>query len=260
MALQREVDAREKPSDFNTGFVLSHPVVCYCPELIIPTFRYFPQGSRSPTEYPRNIYGTEVYEVNLALRDIAIKYAKTAKLNDSDAAIAYRSHYATNPAYKAGSQPPTVVACDVATADLSFTGKLLGDAFENTTKLFTNGSGVYCNTAQEDNATLEALLRGAIHRILDFGRIIVMRTSSDFDRPYDNEAAVTNILTKQGGSAPALKNIYLAGVKIVEGILHEWDSKFRRGIKAPNYIGDIYDSLGGKPNYGPGHPFGPASR
>lgn len=234
VALQYEIDAREKPLDFNTG--------------------YIPLGAQSPTTYPEDIYGTEVFEVNQALRDIAIEFARTAKLNDSDTAIEYRSHYATNPAYKAGSQPPTVVACDVATADVWYSGKLLGEAFENTTKLFTNGSGIYCNTVQEDNATLEVLLRGAIHHLLDFGRIIVMRTSSDFDRQYDGEAATTNLFSPQGGFLPAINNLYLAGIKVTEGILHQWDSKFRNGTKAPNYIGDIFNSLGGTPDFGPGGP------
>lgn len=214
--------------------------------------RYIPLGAQTPDTYPKDIYGTEVFEVNQALRDIAIQFAKTAKLDDSDAAIKTRSKYATNPAYKAGSQPPTVVACDEATSDNYYSGKLLGEAFENTTKLFTNGSGLYCNTAQEDNATLEVLLRGAIHHLVDFSRIIVMRTCANFDRQYDGESAATNLFTPSGGFLPAVNNIYLAGIKVVEGILHEWDSKFCHGIKAPNYIGDIFASLGGKPDFGPG--------
>lgn len=180
-------------------------------------------------------------------------------MDDSDAARKYRSHYATNPAYKAGSQPPTVVACDGITSDVYYTGKLLGEAFEHTTKLFTNGSGLYCNTAQEDSATLEVLLRGAIHHLVDFGRIIVMRTNANFDRQYDGESAVTNLFTSSGGFLPSVNNIYRAGIKVVEGILHEWDSKFCKGIKASNYIGDIFNSLGGTPDFGPSGGFGSSS-
>lgn len=138
-----------------------------------------------------------------------------------------------------------------------FSGTLLSESLgENTTKLFTNGSGVYTMTAQEDNATLEALLRGAIKKLVDFSRIIVMRTASDFDRPFAGEADTTNLFyANQGGFEPAIQNIYLAGVKVVEGILHEWDSTFKKGIHAPNYIGDIFGSLGGKPDFGPGSMF-----
>lgn len=165
--MQYEFDAREIPANFTTGYV--------------------PQGSTDPTEYPQSIYGTEVFEVNDNLRQLAIGFAKTAVLNDSADAMAYRANYASTKAYEAGSQGPSVVGCDVATSDVYFSGTLLSEAFENTTKLFTNGSGVYCTTAQEDTATLEALLRGAIANLTDFSRIIVMRTASDFDRPYAGE-------------------------------------------------------------------------
>ena len=218
--------------------------------------RYVPQGSTDPTEYPQSIYGTEVFEVNDALRQLAIGFASTATLNDSADAVAYRANYATTSAYEAGSKPPSVVGCDVATSDVYFSGALLSEAFENTTKLFTNGSGVYCTTAQEDNATLEALLRGAIAKLTDFSRIIVMRTASDFDRPFAGEADTENLFyADQGGFDPAIANIYLAGIKVVEGILSEWDSTFEKGIPATNYIGDIFGSLGGMPDFGPGSMF-----
>ena len=236
VALQYEFDAREIPSNFTTGYV--------------------PQGSTDPTMYPQSIYGTEVFEVNDALRKIAIGFAKTATLNDSSAAVAYRANYATTAAYNAGAQGPSVVACDVATSDVYFSGALLSEAFGNTTKLFTNGTGIYCTTAQEDNATLEALLRGTINNLTDFSRIIVMRTASDFDRPYAGEADTFNLFyANQGGFDPAIQNIYLAGVKVVEGIIKGWEPVFEKGINATNYIGDIFGTLGGKPDFGPGSMF-----
>lgn len=51
VALQYEFDAREIPANFSTGYV--------------------PLGSKAPGQYPRNIYGTEVFELNEALRDKA---------------------------------------------------------------------------------------------------------------------------------------------------------------------------------------------
>ena len=234
--MQYEFDAREIPSNFTTGYV--------------------PQGSVSPTEYPQSIYGTEVFEVNDALRQLAIGFAQTATLNDSSDAISYRANYASTSAYQAGSSGPSVVGCDVATSDVYFSGTLLSEAFGNTTKLFTNGTGVYCTTAQEDNATLEALLRGAANNLTDFSRIIVMRTASDFDRPFAGEAATENLFyADQGGFEPAILNIYLAGVKVVEGILQGWETKFYAGINATNYIGDIFGTLGGTPDFGPGSQF-----
>ncbi|KAI9879501.1 MAG: hypothetical protein M1830_008377 [Pleopsidium flavum] len=236
VALEYEFDAREIPTNFTTGYV--------------------PQGSTSPSEYPQSIYGTEVFEVNNALKKLAVAFAQTAILNDSVTAIAYRANYASTPIYSAGSQAPRVVECDVATSDVFFTGTLLSEAFENTTRLFTNGSVVYCMKAQEDNATLEALLRGAINNLTDFSRIIIMRTGSDFDRPYSGEADTEHLFyADQGGFEPAIRNIYLAGVKVVEGILNGWDTTFCAGVNATNYIGDIFGTLGGKPDFGPGSIF-----
>lgn len=231
VALQYEFDAREIPANFTNGYV--------------------PFGAYSPDQYPVFIYGTEVFEVNEALRDVAVSLASTAVLNDTAASQAYRALYAPVSAYAAAAAPPSVVACDVATSDVYYSGTLLSQAFENTTKLFTNGSGVYCSTAQEDNASLEALLRATAQNLTDFSRIIVMRTCSDFDRPPPGVSDIDNLLyVDQGGFAPSVKNIYLAGVKVIEGIVDGWESTFKKGVNATNYVGDIFATLGGTPDFG----------
>ncbi len=236
VALQYEFDAREIPANFSTGYV--------------------PQGSVSPNEYPQDIYGTEVFEVNENLRDIAASLASTAlPFNDSTTAMAYRANYGSDGIYASATRAPNIIKCDVATSDVYYSGVLLGEAFENTTTLFTNGSGVYCMTAQEDNATLEALTRAAINGLVDFSRIIVMRTASDFDRPYPGQSDLDNLFyADQGGFEPAIENIYIAGLPIVKAVLSDWESgrNFSHGFKPGNYIGDIFGSLGGTPDFGPG--------
>ncbi len=108
-------------------------------------------------------------------------------------------------------------------------------------------------TAQEDNATLEAMLRAATTKLVDFSRIILMRTASDFDRPYPGLSNLDNLFySDQGGFEPAIENIYLAGTPVVKGILNNWESKFEKGITPSNYIGDIFGTLGGTPDFGPG--------
>lgn len=110
---------------------------------------------------------------------------------------------------------------------------------------------MYCATAQEDSATAESILRAALFGLVDFSRIIVMRTFSDMDRPYPGQSPVDNLLySNQGAFLPSIANIYLAGIKVVEGILNGWDSKFAAGIPATNYVGDILGSLGGNPDFG----------
>lgn len=67
----------------------------------------------------------------------------------------------------------------------------------------------------------------------DFSRIIVMRTTSNFDRPYPGSSATYNLLyANQDGFGPAFENIYHAGIKVVEGILKGWDTTFGAGVQA----------------------------
>ncbi|KZV69560.1 purine nucleoside permease [Peniophora sp. CONT] len=231
VALQYEFDAREVPQ-FPTGYV--------------------PQGATAPGQFPGFLYGTEVYELNDALRQRAVTAAKKATLNDTASAQAYRNLYASNSAYRAAVGGPKVIQCDTATSDNWFSGKLLSTAFENTTKLFTGGQGEYCTTEQEDNAVLGSLIRGALAKKVDFTRIISMRTGSDFDREAPGMSATDNLFNGQdAGYSAAVKNIYLAGVKVVEDIVGNWQSTYRSGIKPSNYVGDIVGTLGPKPPFVP---------
>ncbi|KAF7356230.1 Purine nucleoside permease [Mycena venus] len=232
--LQHEFDAREKPAHFPSG--------------------YFAQGTTAPGQYPVWIDGTEVFEVNDALRQVAVGLARTAKLTDTDDCKRLRATY-TSPIFAAATAPPSIVMCDTLTSDTYWSGALLAEAFENTTSVFTNGQGVYCSTQQEDNAILNALLRGAISRLVDFSRIIVMRSASDFDRPPEGGSAADNLFAPVVGFPPALLNLRIAGVKVVQGIIDGWAATFERGIEPSNYIGDILGSLGGEPDFGPGSVF-----
>ncbi|KIK70001.1 hypothetical protein GYMLUDRAFT_53124 [Collybiopsis luxurians FD-317 M1] len=232
VALQYEFDARERPIGSPTG--------------------YIPQGATKPDQYPTIIYGTEVFELNANLRDIAVQFAQKVKLNDSALAQQTRARYASSLIYKPATLPPSVVKCDTATSDNFWTGSILGIRFEHTTTLFTNQSGIYCTTQQEDNGTLGALLRGNLAGLVEFSRVIHMRTASDFDRPYLGQSAAANLFSGLPGLDPALQNIRLAGVPIILGIVEGWDTIFEQGITPDNYIGDIFGSLGGKPDFGPG--------
>lgn len=250
VALQYEFDAREMPENFSTP--------------------YFPLGTSGPGQYPNNHYGTEVIELNVDLRDAAYALASKANLLDHPAALEYRSRYRAQGAFSAGYSQPAVVKCDTATADVYYSGTLLSEAFENVTTEWTNGTGKYCMTAQEDNAVLEVLVRMAVAELVDFGRVILMRTGkcprrggwematdeiagSDFDRPPPGVSAYDHLVVlEQSGFKIATENIFRAGAAIVRGIIDKWNCTFEEGIPPTNYIGDIFGSLGGEPDFGPG--------
>lgn len=82
-----------------------------------------------------------------------------------------------------------------------------------------------------------------------------MRSAANFDRgPPGLSPYQYFFYTNSGGFLPSLQNLVIAGVPIVEGIVKNWDSTYQKGIKPTNYIGDIFGSLGGVPDFGP-YPF-----
>ena len=166
VALQYEIDAREMPEGFNTG--------------------YLPYGVNSSRDYPVTQYGTEVMELNSVLRDAAVDLARRAKLNDTAGAAAHRALYADaeDDVYQAATQGPAVSACDAATSDVYYSGTMLSETFETTTRIWTNQTETtYCMTAQEDVAVLQALMRAHLWGLVDYTRAIVLRTGKRGNLP-----------------------------------------------------------------------------
>jgi purine nucleoside permease len=198
--IQWEIDAREIPAGWTTG--------------------YLGINTKSPTEKPPLDYRTEVFQLNEALLQKAYGLSKRVVLSDGPEAQAARAKFAYAPA----NQPPTVLLCDTLAGDTWFSGTALGQRATEWTKLLTDGKGVYCTTQQEDNATYEALKRGASQKWVDLNRVAVIRAGSDFDRPYAGQSSGDNLLNyqAQGGFMVALNNLYLTGSPLVSEIVKNW--------------------------------------
>ena len=193
-----EVDARERPAGWSTG--------------------YLGINTGAPGAKPDLGYGTEVYQLDDRLVDVALALSRDVKLADSDGARAYRANYRAAPA----NQPPSVTQCDSMTGNNWFHGELLGQRAREWFKLLTDDRGTYCMSSQEDNATYTALKRGAEAGLLDLRRVAVLRTASNFDRPYPGQTALASVTANSGGFEPSVKNLYLAGAPLVGDIVKRW--------------------------------------
>jgi purine nucleoside permease len=200
--IAHEIDAREMPRGWPDG--------------------YFGVLTNGPGEVPKFAYRTEVFELNDALLQQALGLSKSVTLEDSPDLIAYRRHYPEAPA----NRPPTVTGCDTLTADTWWSGNRLGEHARHWTRLLTGGKGVYCTSQQEDNATLNALTRGAQSGLVDLARVAIVRSGSDFDRPYPHQAVLAS-LQAQGALPGAVQisavNLVHAAMPLVEAIVGHWD-------------------------------------
>ncbi|GAA5938219.1 purine-nucleoside phosphorylase [Sporobolomyces koalae] len=226
--LAYELDARQIPSNWSTG--------------------YWALGTKAPGQLPAttDLYGTEVFELNTNLLNRALNLTKDLTLNDSSVAQEFRKHFDYAPA----NQPPRVFQGDALCSDAYFAGTLLSDTWANYTKLMTKGQGTYALTAQEDNASLEAFMRASTSGLVDYSRILLLRTASDFDSaPNSTYDALEAFQAEQGGFEPAIQNILIVGWPVVKDIEKNWTSVYQKGIAPPSpslngsYYGDDLGTL-----------------
>jgi purine nucleoside permease len=200
--IAHEIDARELPHGWQDG--------------------YFGVLTDAPDQVPRFDYRTEVFRLDEVLLQKAFALSHSARLEDSEDVRAYRRHYTRAPA----NLPPTVIQCDTLSGDTWWSGRRLGDHARRWTRLLTDGKGVYCTTQQEDNATLNALTRGSQSGLIDLRRVAVLRTGSDFDRPYPHQGVLESMQAQRAlGSAVRISadNLVRAGMPLVEAIVRDWN-------------------------------------
>ncbi|MGO9932675.1 MAG: purine-nucleoside phosphorylase [Steroidobacteraceae bacterium] len=200
--IAHEIDARELPQGWRDG--------------------YFGVLTDGPGQVPRFDYRTEVFRLDEGLLQKALSLSKSAALEDSEDLRAYRQHYPSAPA----NQPPAVIQCDTLSGDTWWSGERLGEHARRWTRLLTDGKGVYCTTQQEDNATLNALTRGSQSGLVDLKRIAVLRSGSDFDRPYPHQSVLESMQAQRAlpdAVRVSAVNLVHAGMPLVDAIVQHWD-------------------------------------
>lgn len=210
VGLAHEIDGRELPAGWNEGF--------------------FGVLTGSPDAMPDTGYRTEVFRLDEALLQRALALSKDVALGDSAELRAYRQHYPQPPANAA----PGVTVCDTASGDTWWTGERIGEHVRHWVRLMTRGEGVYCTTQQEDNATLESIRRAQRAGLADFARVAILRSGSDFDRPYPGQDVLVGLRTQlalKDAFRIAAGNLVRAGMPLVEDISRHW-SRWRDGVPA----------------------------
>lgn len=183
-------------------------------------------GSKAPGEKQGWRAGSEVYEVNRVLLDAAVAASKGVELADSQDAAAYRARYSQ----EAAKAEPAVSVCTTVSADTYWHGAEIASEIADHAKTLTDGKADYCTSQMEDNATLTALKRAADAGKLDFSRIVVLRTASNFDRPYQGQSAADSLTAKSGGFGPATQNAFRAGNAFAQDVIGNW-SRYEAGLK-----------------------------
>jgi purine nucleoside permease len=196
--LQNEIDPREAPAGWASG--------------------YLAIGAGAPGQKAELRYGGEIQRLDEALLQAAWRLTRDAPLSDGEAAKGYRARYRTG----AAAEAPQVTICDTVSSDTWWHGERLAAAMQAWARLITDGAADPCTTQQEDNATLTALRRGAEAGLVDFGRVALLRTASNFDRPAPGQTAAESLGAHSGGYLPAVANAYQVAGALAHAIVADW--------------------------------------
>ncbi|MBS9722316.1 purine nucleoside permease [Tianweitania sp. BSSL-BM11] len=205
--LRHEIDPRQISSDWSNGVLAL--------------------GAKKPGDKATWGSTTEVYQLNEELLQKAFALTKDVELADADDAKAYRATYPAAP----GNAAPQVSICDTLSSDTYWHGSMIAEGMGEWVSLMTEGKGDYCTTQMEDNATLTALQRGDDAGLLDFDRIALLRTASNFDREAPGTSPAESLSAKSGGFGPSTTNAYRVAGKLADTMIADW-SEWEKGVPA----------------------------
>ena len=197
-----EIDAREMPAEWTTG--------------------YIPLRKTHPFEAPAAPLDGQMYELNAVLANWAFSLTRNAPLPDSDRLKDVRSHFEG----AAAQQPPAVILGDEISSSTYWHGKLSDAWAAEWMRYFTDGKGQFATTAMEDTGTLQSLRGLANAGRVDWSRILVLRTVSNFDQQPRGMSAAESLSHQRIGSysayLPSLESAYAVGHVVVHELLSNW--------------------------------------
>jgi purine nucleoside permease len=197
-----EIDAREIPSDWPTG--------------------YIPLRKTRPYEQPAAPLEGQVFALNPTLAAWAFNRTRNLPLADSDKLKQIRTEFDG----AAAQRPPSVTFGDEISSSTYWHGKL-SDAWATAwVDYFTGGKGRFVTTAMEDTGTLLSLKNLAAAGRVDWQRILVLRTVSNFDQQPPGMTAADSLARQRIGAysayLPSLEAAYTVGHAVVSEIMSQW--------------------------------------
>ena len=198
-----EIDAREIPKDWKTGYVPLRKSTPYELPLVTPN-------------------NGEAYHLNSALVDWAFRLTEHVPLMDTEAMQKERALYPEPNAQRA----PFVLKGDTLSSSTFWHGKLMNQWANDWVKYHTGGQGNYVTTGMEDTGTLQSLTFLAKAGRVDVNRVLVLRTASDYDSPTGSLTAAESLAGNVRGSfigfLPSVEAAWRVGHVVVDELVAKW--------------------------------------
>jgi purine nucleoside permease len=202
--LGHEIDAREMPAGWKTGFL--------------------PLRKKRPYELPVDRSEGEAYRLVPAFVEWAYQLTKDVPLADTEPMRKKRALYTGFPQ---AQRPPVVMKGDNLAAMTYWHGTLLNAWANDWVKYYSDGLGNYVTTAMEDTGTLQALTFLERAQRADVRRALVLRTVSNFDRQWPGGDAAESLSGEKLGEGysayrPSLEAAHAVGSRVVHELVANW--------------------------------------
>jgi purine nucleoside permease len=207
--LAYQIDAREIPEDWSTGYV--------------------PLGRSTPYEPPSQPFFSngvqQVYQLKASLADFAFKLTANVALPDDANLQRVRAGY---PSYPNAQRPPFVLEGDDLASDTFWTGDLLNAWAENWMTYWTGGQGSFVTSDYEDAAIGQALQFLAQAHRADPNRLLVLRGGTDYTVQPKGQTPAEFLKGENSGGLSGfqetLNDLYQVGRIVVVELSHNWET------------------------------------
>ena len=201
--LGHEIDAREIPADWKTGFV--------------------PLRKSTPYELPLRVPNEgEAYHLDAQLVEWAFQLTRGVELMDTEGIQERRQAFASTNARRA----PFVMKGDTLSASTFWHGARLSEWANDWVAYHTGGKGNYVTCGMEDTGTLQSLTFLSKAGRVDVRRVLVLRTASNFDQPQPGQTAAESLaetkIGKYSAYLPALESAFRVGRVVVDELVAKW--------------------------------------
>jgi len=192
----------------------------------------FAIGTMAPNQLPKaqadaggwggaTLTYTMNYALNAGLARWAYEFSKAhVTLDDLPALKAWREKYTT---YPAARQPPQILLGGTLACARYWRGEARTQWARDWVRLWTGGQDVFVTTAMEQAAYVGTLQRMAEKGLVDFSRVMMLRSASNYCTPPAGQSVMTTIGDEALGTVPAFEAQYRAGSAVVHELLARWD-------------------------------------
>jgi purine nucleoside permease len=170
------------------------------------------------------------YALNPGLARWAFAWSKgRVTLPDSPELKAWREQFT---GYPKAQQPPQILLGDTLASARYWHGEKRTVWARHWVKLWTHGQGEFSTTAMEQAAYVGTLQRMAAKGLVDFNRVLMLRSASNYCLPPPSQSFLQTIGDESLGTKPAFEAAYRAGSVVVHELLENW-SRYETAIPQP---------------------------